>query len=91
MTETVRALYGIAVGFVTTGAVLLSVAAIRMAYFPLDEGEGVDLGASVLLLVGPGVVGVGLLIGLIAALIARPWARLRLNRNSHKTQQRHQA
>jgi hypothetical protein len=91
MTETVRALYGIAVGFVTTGAVMLSVAAIRIGYFPLDEGEGVDIGAAGLLTVGPVVVGVGLLIGLIAALIARPWTRLRSNRNRHRTQQRHQA
>ena len=91
MTETVRALYGIAVGFVTTGAVMLSVASILIGYFPPDEGEGVDLGASALLMFGPVVVGVGLLIGLIAALIARPWTRLRSNRNKQKTQQRHQA
>lgn len=84
MTHTNKALYGIAVGFITTGALVLCVAALRLSFFYPEESEGVDICASVLLLMGPTLVAAGLVTALSAVIVTQS-QRWRSHRHTKST------
>ncbi len=86
MTHTNKALYGIAVGFITTGALVLCVAALRLSLFYPQEDKGVHIGASLLLLMGPALVAAGLVTALSAVIVTRS-QRWRSHRHTKSTRQ----
>ena len=65
--RTASILFAVAVGVITVGAVVLSLGSF--GYQATLDDSGANIGAGIALLIGPYIVGLGLLLGLASGLL----------------------